>query len=224
MLPAARAPIRFHFDYLSPYAYLAWTQLQPLGARFGRDVEPVPILFAALLDAHGHKGPAEIPSKRVYIFKDVLRSAHALGVPLEPPPSHPFNPLLALRASSLPLSAEERRRLVDALFLATWAGGGGVEGPEAVARAANEAGLDGAALVAAAAGEQAKALLRSQTDAALAAGVFGVPTMIVDGEAFWGLDAFAHLERFLRGEDPLDAEALARWSSITPSARRPRSL
>src|SRR5512140_3653821 len=97
--------IRFCFDYVSPYAYLAWTQIHALAARHGREVTPVPVLFAALLDAAGTKGPAEIPAKRGYVFKDVLRSAHRLRVPLVPPPAHPFNPLLALRVSSLDLEA-----------------------------------------------------------------------------------------------------------------------
>ena len=112
------APLRFYFDYISPYAYLAWTQIHALAARHGRTVEPVPVLFAALLDANGQRGPAEIPRKRVYIFKDTLRTAHLLGVPLGGPKTHPFNPLLALRVSSLPMEPETRRRLIDKLYAA----------------------------------------------------------------------------------------------------------
>src|SRR5947207_2147613 len=107
--------LQFYFDFISPYAYLGWTQIHLLAGRHGSTVEPVPILFAALLNTYGHKGPAEIPPKRAYIFKNVLRLAHRLGVPLQPPPAHPFNPLLALRVASLPMEAGERRRLIDAL-------------------------------------------------------------------------------------------------------------
>jgi 2-hydroxychromene-2-carboxylate isomerase len=212
-------PIHFHFDYLSPYAYLAWTQIHALAARAGREVVPVPTLFAALL-AHGAtKGPAEIPAKRVYVFKDALRSARLLGVPLEPPPSHPFNPLVALRASSI-VEGDPQRRLVDALFRAAWGGEGGVEGEERVAALASSAGLDGGALVARCREPSVKERLRLQTDEAIAAGVFGVPTMRVDGEIFWGLDSFGHVERFLRGEDPLRADELARWRHVAASAVR----
>ena len=77
--------LRFHFDYLSPYAYLAWTQIHALAQRHGRTVEPVPTLFAALLAHGGTKGPAEIPAKRIYVFKDALRTARLLGVPLQLP-------------------------------------------------------------------------------------------------------------------------------------------
>lgn len=214
-------PLRFYFDYLSPYAYLAWTQLPALATRHGRSIEPVPILLAALLGAHGQKGPAEIPSKRVYVFKDTTRSAHHLGVPFGPPPSHPFNPLLALRVSSMPMTPEQRTRLVDGLFAAVWGGSGpGVTDPEVVAGIARDAGLDGAALVAAAATEEAKSRLKAQTDAALAEGTFGVPTIIADGEIFWGLDAFPHLERRLSGEDPIDRLDLARYRDLPASASR----
>ena len=110
----------------------------------------MPVLFAALLDAHGTKGPAEIPAKRVYTYRDAYRKAHRLGLPtLRPPPSHPFNPLLALRVASLPLARVDQRRLIDALFAATWTLGTGIEAPDAVAAAARAAGLDGDALVAA---------------------------------------------------------------------------
>src|SRR5215468_8820411 len=93
--------ITLHFDFLSPYAYLAWCALPALAERYGQTIRPVPTLLAALL-AHGQtRGPAEIPAKRVYVFKDTLRSAALMGVPLSPPPSHPFNPLLALRVAGL---------------------------------------------------------------------------------------------------------------------------
>jgi 2-hydroxychromene-2-carboxylate isomerase len=183
-------------------------------------VEPVPVLFAALLNAHGQKGPAEIPPKKVYIFKDVLRRAYRLGIPIVPPPAHPFNPLLALRAASLELPAPEKRALIDRLYQATWGGGSGVDNPDAVAAAATAAGLDGAAIVAAASGEDVKARLRRQTDEAIAAGVFGVPTMLVGEELFWGFDALEHLDDYLCGEDPLDPVLLERWSGILASARR----
>jgi 2-hydroxychromene-2-carboxylate isomerase len=212
--------MRFYFDFISPYAYLAWTQIHALAARHGRTVEPVPVLFAGLLGAHGTRGPAEVPAKRRYLFADVLRTAHRLGVPLAPPPAHPFNPLLALRVSSLPMAADRRRALIDALYAATWGDGPGVTDPAAVARLANGVGLDGEALIAAAGTEEAKARVREQTDEAIAAGVFGVPTVIVEGELFWGHDSLTNLEAFLRGEGAIDAALLARWETLPASSTR----
>jgi len=215
--------MRFLFDYLSPYAYVAWHRVQPIAARHRREVEPVPVLLAGLLGAHGTRGPAEVPARRAYLVKDTVRAARAAGVPFAPPPSHPFPPLLALRVTGAVEDLAARRRLVDALFAAVWGGGPGVETPALVASIADAAGLDGAALVAAASSDPAKARLRAATDAAIAAGVFGVPTILVDGELFWGNDSLDHLDRFLAGADPVTTDDLAHWQTVAPSAtRRPR--
>ncbi len=189
----------FYFDFASPYAYLAGTQVHALAERVGREVELAPILFAGLLKAHETKGPAEVPAKRAYLAKDLQRKARALGVPeLVWPPAHPFNPLVALRVASLPMDAEARRRLVDALFAATWKDGTGVDAPEKVAAIASGVGLDGPALVRAADEPDAKARLRARTEEAIARGVFGVPTLLVDGEIFWGTEALDFAEEHAR--------------------------
>jgi 2-hydroxychromene-2-carboxylate isomerase len=214
-------PIRFYLDYLSSNVYLAWEELPALAARHGRAIEPVPVLFAGLLGAHGQLGPAEVRPKAWWMAKNNLRKAALLGLPLHPPAFHPFNPLLALRVSSLPMEAAARARLIGGLLRGVWAESRHVSDPDVVAQIATEAGLDGPALVAAAGEPAAKDALRAQTDAAIAAGVFGVPTMIVDGELFWGYDDFPWLERFLAGEDPLDRDALAEWlRAPRPSAMR----
>lgn len=215
------APIEICFDYLSPYAYVAWHALKPLAARHGRVVVPVPVLFAGLLGHHGTRGPAEVPAKAVYVIKDAFRKAHRLGLPpLSPPPGHPFNPLTALRVSSLDLPPGDREHLIDALFAAVWAGGGGLDAPEAVARAASSAGLDGPLLLQRAADPEIKARLRAATDAAIARGAFGVPTLFVDGEMFWGVDSLPSVDDRLAGRDPFSAEVVASWGPVTASAQR----
>jgi 2-hydroxychromene-2-carboxylate isomerase len=217
-------PLRFHFDYISPYACLGWTQIHALAAKHGRTVEPVPVLFAGLLDAHGTKGPAEIPAKRIYVAKDAMRKARVLGLKLAPPPSHPFNPLLALRISSLPLPAEARKAVIDRFFVATWGDGPGVTDPAVLARLVSECGVDGAQAIADATTPEGKERVRAQTERAVRDGVFGVPTIIASNgserELFWGVDSLEHLDRFLGGEPPLDPETMARWSKIAPSAER----
>jgi 2-hydroxychromene-2-carboxylate isomerase len=219
-MSAARAPLRFHFDYLSHNAYLAWTQIHALAARYRRSVEPVPVVFGILLKHHGQLGPAEVPAKGAWMTRNVLRKAARLGVPLRPPAVHPFNPLLALRLSSLPMEGAVRLRVVDGLFRAVFAEGRDVMQPEVVAEVASAAGLDGAAAVAAATQPEAKQRLRAQTERALAEGVFGVPTVVADGELFFGFDDFEHLALFLGGEDPLDRARLAEFMQPRPSFRR----
>lgn len=219
------APLFFYFDFISPYAFLAWTQIHALAAAHGREVRPVPILFAALLNRWGHLGPAEIPPKREYVFKNVLRLAHGLGVSLSPPPNHPFNPLLALRVVSVPRPPADQKRLIDLLFEATWGSGvgdglWGVEDAQTIAKIVAAAQLDPAAALSEALSDDNKARVRAQTDDALKQGVFGVPTVIADGELFWGLDAFPHLDAFLRGQDPVNPDLITRWRDLPASARR----
>jgi 2-hydroxychromene-2-carboxylate isomerase len=216
-----RTPLRFFFDLISPYAYVAWTQIHALAAKHGRRVSMEPVLFAAVLNALGQKGPAEIPPKRLYAFKDAYRKAAHAGVgPLVPPPSHPFNPLLALRAIGAPMSDEMRRRFIDGLFNATWRGGGGVESEEQLARIAGAAGLDAASVVRHAKSAEAKAELRLHTEEALGLGVFGVPFMVADGEGFWGVDSLDSLDAFLAGRDPVPPDLSARWRDLPASAKR----
>jgi 2-hydroxychromene-2-carboxylate isomerase len=196
------AAIRFYFDYESPNAYLAWSQLPALAARHQTAVEPVPVLYAALLDAHGQLGPGEQPAKARWMMKNVFRKATLLGLELRSPAYLPFNPLLALRVTLL-APDEKRHAVIDALFRAVWARALHVSEPAVVEAVLAELGLDGAALVATAQEAEVKERLRSQTADAVARGVFGVPTMEAAGELFWGYDDLPLLELCLAGRDPL---------------------
>jgi 2-hydroxychromene-2-carboxylate isomerase len=216
------ATVRFYFDYLSSNAYLAWLELPKLAMRYGAVIEPIPVLFAGLLEAHGQLGPAEVLPKALWMARNNLRKAAVLGHPLQPPVHHPFNPLLALRASSLRLPPRERDALITELFRAVWVRGLHVSEPEVIDAIARELGL-ASDLAARAQAPEVKARLRAATDAAIAAGVFGVPTMIAGDELFWGYDDFPWLERYLAGRDPLDRVELAKWiRAPSPSARRRR--
>lgn len=218
-----RPSVRFYFDYISSNVYLAWVALPKVAAKYGAAIEPVPVLFAGLLEAHGQLGPAEIPAKSWWMWKNNMRKAALLGVPLNPPAYHPFNPLLALRVSSLPMSMDERTALVDGLLKAVWVEHRHVSEPEVVTAVADAAGLNGARLVQEAQSPESKARLRARTEQAIAANVFGVPTMIVGDELFWGYDDLPYLELRLAGRDPIDAlEMSVPTESPNPSAVRRR--
>jgi 2-hydroxychromene-2-carboxylate isomerase len=210
--------MRFLLDYISPYAYIAWTQVHALAERHSRTVEPVPVLFAAMLNANDTRGPAEIPAKRIYTFTDVLRTAAHLGLPLTPPAAHPFNPLLALRVTALPMPEPTRKVLIDRLFMATWGGGSGVTDRDVIDRIAAEVGISDAAERASS--PVIKQQIRDNTSRAIAEGVFGVPTVQVDGELFWGFDSFGNIERFLSGATNIDPDVVARWRDLPAAARR----
>lgn len=209
--------VAFYFDPISPYAWLASRQLnrfQDTGAQF--DFKPV--LFAALLDANGQRGPAEIPSKRAYIMRDVLRIASRLGIPFEGPPTHPYNPLRALRACIAVPHLDERQRFAIALMDAAWSRGLDITEEQVIATVAAGCGLDGPALVAQSVSPEVKQQLTDATSAALAAGVFGVPTFCYQNELFWGSDRLDDLLWTLQGhifdENKLE-RVLARPASAT---------
>lgn len=220
--------LTFYFDFVSPYAYLGWKQIADVAERHGRTLIATPILFAAVLNHHGQKGPAEIPSKRIYTFKNVIRVAHFGGLTLKPPIAHPFNPLLALRAVSTPMAESQQHALIDAIFDVVWRGAEvdksrDVTDPKLIATLASRIGLDGDALVRSTSSQEVKERVKLETENAIAKGVFGVPTMIADGELFWGADSIPHLEAHLRGDDPANRERLAMFTEIPVGASRQKS-
>ena len=212
----------FYFDYISNNAYLAWTQLAALAANNDLEVELRPVLFAGLLNAHGNVGPAEIPAKRNWMLKNILRKANQLGVPMAPPVHHPFNPLMALRASIMDMGSEQRWQLVDGLFKAVWRDGLHLGELDVVVRIARDAGLDEDAVLQWLQSPLAAAGLRECTQDAVNSSVFGVPTMILGEELFFGYDDFPYIEQYLQGRDTLDLNQLARWEAgqMAPSAKR----
>jgi 2-hydroxychromene-2-carboxylate isomerase len=204
--------IGFWFDPISPYAYLAFERLPQVleGCSYAIDYRPV--LFAGLLSHWGQKGPAEIEPKRAWTYRQIAWLAHAHGIELAVPAVHPFNPLPLLR---LLLAAGANRRSVELVMRHVWHGGADAADPARVAALA-------AALAPAGdpAAPEVKAGLRAATDAAIARGVFGVPTFDLDGRLFWGLDALPMLRAALQGDPWFDDERWAKAGARPPGIQR----
>jgi 2-hydroxychromene-2-carboxylate isomerase len=193
--------ITFYLDFISPYAYLAFERLPIALMGHSYSVTYKPILFAALLKHHGQLGPAEIPAKRDWTYRQVLWQARALGIALQMPASHPFNPLGLLRlAVASQAQGEPNRYVCETVFRHVWQGGAPADDVARLAalttqlkpaRSAQDASV--------------KEQLKSHTDEALALGVFGVPTLEVDGKVFWGLDALPMLAAYLAQEPGFEA-------------------
>jgi 2-hydroxychromene-2-carboxylate isomerase len=194
--------IKLYFDFVSPYSYLALTQLAAFGARHGVAWEPQPVFYAALLDANHLVGPAESRVKRHYTLNDILRAAELLGVPLVGPPAHPFRSLDALRVATLFNGDPRALELSVALSTACWAEGRDLTNWAVLAAIVERAGVDASDLEARASAPAVKAALRDRTTAAIEAEVFGVPTFDLDGEQFWGHDRMEHLAARLDGRLP----------------------
>ncbi len=209
-MTAATAPrlhdITFWYDPISPYACLAFERLPLALQGLSVQVRYRPVLFAALLKASGQLGPAEIPGKRDWTYRQVLWLAQQHGVALDLPAAHPFNPLpllrLGLATATDEAPGETSRYVTEQLFRHVWQGGQDATAPQRLA--ALEAGLQdhmtqrGRPWLAPDT-DAVKQRLRENTDAALAAGVFGVPALVVDGRLFWGLDALPMLRDCLDG-------------------------
>ena len=183
--------IVFQFDLISPYAYLAFHRLPQVLEGCSYEVEYRPILFAALLKHHAHKGPAEIEPKRAWTFRHVHWLAHEHGIALQTPARHPFNPLPLLR---LVQAAGPNRRVVEAAFEQVWVGGHDPADPARLA--ALQAAL---APTRSPDSDEVKAELRVSTDRAVADGLFGVPTLTLEGRHYWGLEGLPMLRDALQG-------------------------
>ena len=155
-----------------------------------------PVLFAAMLQHHGQLGPAEIQPKRDWTYRQVAWLAHTQGVELQMPAAHPFNPLplLRLAVASNPQGAPNRY-VTEALFHHVWHGGADAADPQRL-----ETLVQQIAPPRDPNGDEVKAQLKAHTDVAIKQGLFGVPTMVVDGKPFWGFDALPMLRDYLRGD------------------------
>jgi 2-hydroxychromene-2-carboxylate isomerase len=197
--------IDFWFDALSPYAWLAFDRLPQALEGLNVVVNYQPVLLAGLLAHWGQKGPAEITPKRDWTYRQVLWLAQQQGTPLQLPQPHPFNPLALQRlaVAAAPAGGTPSRRTVDLLFRHVWCR----DGADPNAPAALAALQASVAPLRDPAGEEVKAELRARTEAGVALGLFGVPTLVFGGRAFFGLDALPMLRAALEGDAWFDGPA-----------------
>ena len=185
--------ITCYLDFISPYAYLAFEAVPQQLMGVSHRLLYKPVLLAGLLKHHGQLGPAEIPGKREWTYRQVLWQARQLNIPMDMPQAHPFNPLSLLRlAVACSQDGSPNRYVCETVFRHVWRGAAPADDPQrfraltellAPQRHPDDTGV--------------KAQLRANTDEAIARGVFGVPTFVVDDRVFWGLDALPMLRAYL---------------------------
>lgn len=193
-------PIAFYFDFSSPYSYLASEQIEPLAERFGRAVEYRPVLLGAVFKASGGAPLTEqYGPKASYSKHDFERSARFAGVPYRPPSKFPIGAVAASRAVLWLQRAQPDQAgpFVHAVFRAFFRDDRDISDAGVVAAIAEEIGLDAPALMQAVQQPDVKDALKRRVDEAIAFGVFGAPTIVVDGEVFWGNDRLPQIERWL---------------------------
>ena len=207
----------FWFDPISPYAYLAFERLPEAFAGLSYNVAYRPIVFAALLKAFDHKGPAEIEPKRAWTFRQVHWLGHHHGIAMDTPARHPFSPIALSRLAwaTAPEAATPSRYACQTILHHVWRGGEDAEDPARLAALTARLAprLDPAS-------DAVKQRLRDETDTALAHGLFGVPTIAIDDKLFWGFDALDMAAACLRGDPWFDASHWQSEGAARPGVKR----
>lgn len=202
-----------YFDVISPWAYLmdAALRREPLPV----ELERRPVLFAGLLNSFGHKGPAEIERKRRFTYEFCTWTAQQMNIPFQMPAVHPFNPLRYLR---LIVGLGARPEVVSSVFDALFTNGVDPESDTVWQSLLSELGVtaDNAGMNTPAVKEQ----LKQNTADAAAAGVFGVPTVVVDDRLFWGADSLPMLRAYLRGDPSFDSPQMKAAAEVRFGAKR----
>ena len=188
--------ITFFLDFISPYAYLAFKALPQALEGLSYGVRYQPVFLGGLLKAKQQMGPAEIPMKREWVYRQSQWLAQAQGVRLDLPAAHPFNPLglLRLAVASDP-QGNPNRYVCETLFRHVWEGGQDAADAQRLQALTTEL-----APARDPGSDEVRDQLKAHTDSAIAQGVFGVPSYAVDGQVFWGLDSLPMLRSCVAGD------------------------
>jgi 2-hydroxychromene-2-carboxylate isomerase len=193
--------VHFYFDFISPYAFLSVKPLKEMVKLTNTKLVCVPVLFAGFLKENETKGPAEIPSKRRFLFKDITRIGYKQNIRIQGPPIHPFNPLLPLRVVSSFEDEMEKLKVTELLFHACWVDGKDISDEETVSNLLEGMKLNFKEILEKSKSSTVKEKLIQQTNEAIKCGVFGVPSFKVDNEVFWGQDRIQFLQEYIEGTD-----------------------
>ncbi|HEX2390895.1 MAG TPA: 2-hydroxychromene-2-carboxylate isomerase [Casimicrobiaceae bacterium] len=193
------SPLRFHFDFSSPYGYLASQRIESLAARHGRAIEWRPMLLGAAFKIAGTQPLTSIPLKGDYARRDLPRTARFHGIEFRMPSTFPIATQAPARIVVWQRSIDPvaSAAIVHALYRAYFVEDRDISNPDVAAEAASVTGVSRDAARAAIDDPAIKDALRRDVDAAISAGVFGSPFVFVDGEPFWGFDRFEQIERWL---------------------------
>ena len=191
--------VDFYYDYGSPTAYLAFTQIEAICARQGATLNYKPMVLGAVFKATGNSSPVTIPAKAKFMLADLARWARHWGVPLQFNPNFPINTVDLMKAAC-GVQMRQPERFADfnrAMFQALWVDALNLNLPAVRDEVLSKAGFDPVEIAALMADADVKAASRANTDEAIARGAFGAPTFIVGKQLFWGQDRLFMVEASL---------------------------
>jgi 2-hydroxychromene-2-carboxylate isomerase len=194
--------IDFIFDFASPNGYFALHGLKGVAERTGASVNLIPCLLGGIFKATGNQAPfvafGGVKGKLDYEMLEIRRfvARHSLTA-FRMNPNFPVNSLTAMRGLCAVAPGPDFDRYVAAVSAGFWERGLAMGDAAVLSSVLNEAGLDGEAILARAQTDAVKAILAANTEAAVARGVFGVPTFFVGEEMFFGKERLDQLEALL---------------------------
>jgi len=189
--------VEFYFDFGSPTAYLAHTQLPAIADRTGAQLEYRPMLLGGVFQTIGSTTPVALPPRGDYMSRDIPRCAAHYGVPYESNPHFPVNTLHVMRGAIAAQDDGELKPYMDVVYQAIWVGQKDMSQPEVIAEVLQSAGMDAQKFAARTQEPAIKEKLKTATAAAVDRGIFGAPTMFVGDEMFFGQDRLDYVEREL---------------------------
>ena len=191
--------LEFYFDVGSPTAYLAHKRLGQLAQQYKLEVRYMPMLLGGVFKASGNTSPVAIPAKGKYMLEqDLPRFAARYGVPLSFNPHFPINTLNLMRGAIAAQQLGCFDAYINRVFDAIWVEGKNMGDAQVVSEVLASAGLDAGQLLARSQDPQVKAALVANTEAAVARGVFGAPTLFMDGAMYFGQDRLDFIEEALQ--------------------------
>ena len=192
--------LEFYFDVASPPSYIAHERLPGIVERTGASLIPRPVLVGGIFKLGGNAAPVAVPAKRAYMMAvDLPRLARRYGIALDFDPAAPFDSLGLMRGAMVAEADGRLAEYVSAMFCAMWAEARDMPDPAVVAEVLSGAGIDGEMMFARGQEQAIKDKLIAATEAAVARGVFGVPTFFVGAEMFFGQDRLDLVETALTG-------------------------
>ena len=191
--------VEFYFDVGSPTAYLAHNRLKQLKLKYGCSVIYHPVLLGGLFKASGNSSPVTVPAKgRYMMMEDLPRFAKLYNVPLNTNPHFPINTLNLMRGAVSALNEAYFDTYIDTIFNSIWVESRNMGDIDTVIEVLSDAGLDAESILDATQNPEVKQQLISNTEQAVERGLFGAPTMFVDGEMFFGQDRLQFVEAALK--------------------------
>lgn len=189
--------VDFYYDYISPASYLAWTQLADICKRNNASINYKPVFLGGVLKGNASTSPAATPAKWEWMKADFLRYAKYYGVPYQLNSHFIFNTVNAMRGAIWALSNNQIEAYNQAMFNAAWVDDKDLSDKNVLADILEKAGINAAEVLEIIMNQEVKTELIQATEEAVKLGIFGAPSMIINGEIYFGQDRLMWVEQAL---------------------------